>query len=257
MLDWEDRHDDAMSEGEWIEERISRVEELAKFLSGLMPATLGADSWVRWLDKAGSDEPPPKVRSARTSNRQALIENRRTIRRLEGEKERHEAKAIEAAEALEEAKGVEGMILLRLLGQKLAAMSGQRFTVGPAWTVLRAIAFPKYRLPKMMMDEEEDAFSEIVEFLERVGEPDQTATSIWRTLFFRAGDPKFESRLHVALAELCREFDPGPRWSIDLDLDDELVDARTRADDQERLEFLRRLSFDGDDPRPRRATSAH
>jgi hypothetical protein len=256
MLEWEEAEDDPESLDQWIAERIDRVDDLGEFLSGLMPSALGADAWAAWLAKSAGNEPPPKVRSARTSNRQALIENRRTIRKLKADKARYEAKARSAEEDLEQAEGVERMILLRLLAQKLIALSGPRFKMGPAWTVLRAIAFPKYRLPQMMRDYGKEKFVEIIEFLDRLPRPDETATSIWRTLFFNAGEPEFESRLHVAVAEVCREFDPGPNWNVNLALDESSAEARTQFDDDERLEFLSRLSFVGDDPRPRPSKKA-
>lgn len=250
MFDWEER-EEPVSEDYWLRERVSRVDALAEFLSGLMPSAVGGEAWAQWLDKGEANKAPSKVRSARTSNRQALIENRRTVRKLRSEKERYEEKARVAAEALEEAQDVEQMILFRLLGLRLVALLGPRFTMGPAWTVLRAIAFPKYNLPRMMRDHGEKKFEGMVEFLDELANPDETATSIWRTLFFSAGDAEFESRLHIALADVCRDFDPGRNWRNETELDESQAEERIHVDDQERLEFLRRLSFDDDDPRPR------
>jgi hypothetical protein len=94
-------------------------------------------------------------------------------------------------------------MLLRRLADAIAPI----FAMGPAWTVLRAIAFPS-DVPEALIEEKGEAYFREFQAL-RAGLGDKFGDSkaiIMRTLAAMAGDPGFESELHASLRRLAEKY---------------------------------------------------
>jgi hypothetical protein len=93
------------------------------------------------------------------------------------------------------------------LVERLVSVMKPVFAMGPAWSVMRAVAFWR-KVPQPIVDAHRgDAFLKYELFQYSLSEIEETSgETILRGLHVMMGDPVFEARLHMALYDCVAEF---------------------------------------------------
>lgn len=209
--------DDGLSLGE----EILSVEDLAERLALLVPSEVNVDHWERWLsgeaklddDRAGRK--PARPSTSGRSNLDLALEKGQSMRRCDAEIAALEEKLATARYRRSAFAASEKAWLEIVFLDKVARLLKPMFAMGPAWVLMRAIAFPWPLTADMWRQHGEEVMRDVgqldTELIERdliapPGAPDtgyRPRDVILKTLHGLAGDVQLEGELMVAIYRVC------------------------------------------------------
>jgi hypothetical protein len=191
----------------WIKDELAGYPEFVAFLDQLTPEGISPDPWVEWLDGAAIEarRVPRKVGAPRTSNPVALNDKRATISKLQARRANYVRKLEEIDRDIQREEAIAKAVLTHGLLRAIALHMKGNFSMGAAWTVMRAVNLPEYE-----PDKSSPQYKQLGENYRRwkVVLPERhTQDMILRVLQTLRNDYGFISRIHELLFELCAEFE--------------------------------------------------
>jgi hypothetical protein len=191
----------------WIMDELAGYPEFVAFLDQLTPEGISPDPWVDWLDGAATEagSSPRQVGALRTSNPVVLSDKRATISKLQARRAHYAGKLEEIDRDIKREEATAKAVLTRGMLRAIALHMKGNFSMGAAWTIMRAV-----RLPDSEPDESSPQYKQLGEHYRRWQQiwPDRhTQHTILRVLQILRNDYGFISRLHELLFQLCAEFE--------------------------------------------------